>query len=273
MPIHATAVIDKQAQIDSSADIGPFVVIEGQVKIGAGAKIFPNAYISGWTEIGERCEIHPGAVVGHYPQDFHFKGERSYCKIGAGTIIRECASIHRGTQPESWTILGENCFLLAYAHVAHNCELGSGVKLYNNGTLAGHVIVGDNAIISAYTMIHQFARIGEFVMIGGGSRITKDIPPYMKAWREGTILGYNGIGLKRSGIFSSDDVNEARTGYKMLFRSELPMSKAIEEYSKVASGPVGRRLLEFVRGPSRLGIGTGRGAEAANEDALEEAEA
>ncbi|MBX3394486.1 MAG: acyl-ACP--UDP-N-acetylglucosamine O-acyltransferase [Phycisphaerae bacterium] len=264
MPIHPTAIIDRQAEIDPTAEIGPYAIIEGSVKIGAGARLYPHTYVSGWTEIGERCELHPNAVVGHLPQDFHFKGERSYCRIGSGTIIRESASIHRGTQPESWTIVGENCFLLAYSHIGHNCELGNGVKIYNNSALAGHVIVYDNAIISAYSMVHQFARIGDYVMIGGGSRITKDIPPYMKVWDGGLVRGYNSIGLKRSGRFSQDDVNEARTAYKILFRSGLPVSKAIEQFSAVATGRVGKRMLEFVRGESKLGIVGG--GDSATED-------
>lgn len=265
MPIHPTAVIDQQAEIAPTADIGPFVVIEGPVKIGAGTKVYPNAYISGWTQIGDNCQIHPYATVGHLPQDFHFTGERSYTRIGNGTIIRECASVHRGTQPESATILGENCFLLAYSHVAHNCELGNGVKVYNNTALAGHVIVGDNAIISAYSMVHQFARIGEFVMIGGGSRILKDIAPYMKAWKEAQVLAYNAIGLRRSGLFSRDEINEARTAYRMLFRSNLPMGKALEQYAAVAQGKVGMKIMEFMRGESRLGIANNRAISEAAE--------
>ena len=258
MPIHPSAIIDKQAEIHATADIGPFVVIEGPVKIAAGVKVYPHAYLSGWTEIGERCEIHPGAVIGHLPQDFHFSGERSYVRIGAGTILRECVSVHRGTQPESWTLIGENCFLLAYSHIGHNCELGNGVKVYNNTALAGHVIVGDNAIISAYSLIHQFARIGEFVMIGGGSRIVKDVPPFMKIWREELILGYNAIGMRRSGLFTREEINEARKAYKMLFRSNLPMSVKIAEYAAVAETRVGTRMLEFLRGESRLGISGGQ---------------
>src|SRR5262245_61011695 len=163
MPIHPTAVIDPKAKIAKSADIGPYVIVEGPVEIGEDVKLYPPVYLSGWTQIGDRCVIHPGAVVGHLPQDFHYSGERSYCRIGSGTIIREFASIHRGTQPESWTILGENCFILGYAHIGHNCELGRGVKLYNCAALSGHVIVGDNAIISGYSLIHQFVRIGAMV--------------------------------------------------------------------------------------------------------------
>lgn len=270
MPIHPTAIIDKQAQIDPSAEIGPHVVVEGPVKIGANVKIYPNAYLAGWTEIGERCEIHPGAVVGHLPQDFHFSGERTYCRIGAGTIIREFASIHRGTQPESSTIVGENCFILGYAHIGHNCELGSGVKVYNCTGLSGHVIVGDNAIISGYVLVHQFARIGEYVMVGGGARVTKDVPPYMKTLNESQCVGYNAIGLRRSGQFTPEEVNEVREAYRTLFRSELPFRKAVEAFTEKARTRTGKRILEFLASPSKLGFIGGRKSAAELVEAVEE---
>ena len=151
MAIHPAAIVDKQAEIDPTAEIGPYAVIEGPVTIRAGTRVYPNAYISGWTEIGQGCEIHPGAVIGHLPQDFHFHPCRSYCRIGDGTIVREFASIHRGTQPESATILGKGCFILGYSHIGHNCVLGDGVKLYNMAACSGHVDVGEKAVISAYS--------------------------------------------------------------------------------------------------------------------------
>jgi UDP-N-acetylglucosamine acyltransferase len=258
MAIHPTAVIDQQAEIASTADIGAHVVVDGPVKIGEHVKIYPNAYVSGWTEIGERCQIHPGAVVGHLPQDFHYRGERSYCRIGAGTIIREFSSIHRGTQPESQTVLGENCFILGYAHVGHNCELGNDVKVYNCAALSGHVSVGDHTIISGYTLVHQFSRIGEYVMIGGGARITKDVPPYMKALYESECVSYNSLGLRRSGVFSQEEVHEVREAFRILFRSGLPLGKAAAQLAERAKTRTGQRILEFVNGPSRLGIVGGR---------------
>jgi UDP-N-acetylglucosamine acyltransferase len=254
MAIHPTAIIDPQAQIAASAEIGPYVTIHGAVKIGEGVKVYPNAFLAGWTEIGDRCEIHPGAVVGHLPQDFHFGGERSYCRIGAGTIIREFASIHRGTQPESWTIVGENCFILGYAHIGHNCTLGNGVKVYNCTGLSGHVSVGDNAIISGYSLIHQFARIGEYVMIGGGTRLTKDIPPYMKALHESECVGHNSLGVRRSGQFTREETLEVREAYRMLFRSGLPFRKAVAQFAEKAKTRTGRAILDFCNAESRLGI-------------------
>lgn len=274
MAIHPTAIVDKEAQIADSAEIGPFVVIEGPVKIADHVKVYPNAYLSGWTEIGERCEIHPGAVVGHLPQDFHFGGERSYCKIGAGTIIREFASVHRGTQPESWTILGRNCFILGYAHIGHNCELGDGVKVYNSTGLSGHVTIGDNAIISGYAGVHQFVRIGEYVMVGGRARVTKDVPPYMKVLHESECVGFNALGLRRSGAFSREEIAEVKEAYRLLYRSGLPMGKAAAELGEQVQTRTGRNIVEFINSESRLGmIGGRRGARRPQPAAVAEGEA
>ncbi len=273
MAIHPTAMIDKQADVPASAEIGPNVVIEGAVKLGEQVKVYANAYLSGWTEIGDRCVIHPGAVVGHVPQDFHFTGERSYCRVGAGTIVREFASIHRGTQPESWTIVGENCFILGYAHIGHNCELANGVKVYNCTGLSGHVIIGENAIVSGYVLVHQFARIGEYVMVGGGARVTKDVPPYMKVLHESQCVGYNALGLRRSGQFTAEEVSDARQAYRTLFRSGLPFRKAVDAFSREAQSRTGRRILDFVNSPSKLGFIGGRkvdnDAEAADGEGIE----
>jgi UDP-N-acetylglucosamine acyltransferase len=266
MAIHPTAIIDPQAQIAASAEIGPYVTIQGPVKIGEHVKVYPNAYLAGWTEIGDRCEIHPGAVVGHLPQDFHYQGERSYCKIGAGTIIREFASIHRGTQPESRTVIGENCFILGYAHVGHNCTLGNGVKVYNCAALSGHVTVEDNAIVSGYSLIHQFARIGEYVMIGGGTRLAKDVPPYMKAVHESECVGHNSLGVRRSGQFSREEILEVREAYRLLFRSGLPFRKAVARFTEQAKTRTGRRILDFINADSKLGIIGGRHRASAGDE-------
>ncbi len=259
MAIHPSAIVDRQAEVSATAEIGPFVVIEGPVKIGQQVKIYPNAYLSGWTEIGDRCEIHPGAVIGHLPQDFHFGGERSYCKIGAGTIIREFASIHRGTQPESSTVLGENCFILGYAHIGHNCQLADGVKVYNCTGLSGHVTIGRNAIVSGYAGVLQFVRIGEHVMIGGKTRVTKDVPPYMKVLHESQCVGYNSLGMRRSEAFSEEEIIEVKQAYRILFRSGMPFKKAVAQLAGEVKTRTGRRILEFINSESRLGFIGGRG--------------
>jgi len=254
MAIHSTAVVDRQAEIDPTAEIGPHVTIEGAVRVGPRTRVFANAYLSGWTEIGADCQIHPGAVVGHLPQDFHFGGERTFCKIGDGTIVREFASIHRGTQPESWTIIGKDCFILGYSHIGHNCELGEGVKLYNCAALSGHVIVGDFAIISGYSLTHQFVRIGPYVMVGGGTRLGKDVPPYFMAVGESECVGYNSIGLRRSGKFTPAEISEVKTAYRTLYRAGQTFQTAVEQLAASAATRTGRAVIDFIRSPSKRGI-------------------
>ncbi len=258
MPIHSSAVIDSKAEISESAEIGPFVVIEGPVKIGPRVKLYPGVYINGWTEIAEDCELHPHAVVGHLPQDFHFTGERSYCRIGAGTIIRENSTIHRGTQPESATIIGKNCFLLANSHIGHNCEIGDNVKIYNNSLIAGHAIINDNVIVSAAGMVHQFCRIGENAFVGGGGRIKQDLPPYLIGTYDSTCVSYNAIGMRRSGEFTPAEISEVRRVFRALFRTRLPFTRAAEALRETVKERTGRRILEFISTPSRLGIIRGR---------------
>lgn len=254
MTIHPTAIVDGRAEIDPAAEIGPYAVIDGPVKIGPRTRVYPHAYLSGWTEIGADVQIHPGAIVGHLPQDFHFSGERSYCRIGDRTIVREGASIHRGTQPESWTVLGRDCFILASAHVGHNCVLGDGVKVYNCAALSGHVEIGRNAIVSGYSLIHQFVRIGEYVMLGGGTRLTKDVPPYFAAVHESECYGYNALGLRRSGEFSAEEISEVKLAYRTLYRATKPFRQAVDELSGLVRTRTGRAILEFIRAPSKRGI-------------------
>jgi UDP-N-acetylglucosamine acyltransferase len=254
MGIHPTAVIDSQATIADTAEIGPYVIIEGPVKIGAETKVYPHCYLSGWTEIGAKCEIHPHAVVGHYPQDFHFTGERSYCKVGDGTIIREGATIHRGTQPESWTVIGKNCFLLAYAHVGHNCLIGDNVKLYNNTAIAGHVEIAKNTIVSAYGLVHQFCRIGEFAFVSAATRLKQDLPPYMMASFDSLCMGYNAIGMRRSGEFTPAEISEVRLAYRKLFRTRQSFTNATEKLRPLIKERTGRRIIEFIENPSKQGV-------------------
>ncbi|HPF38009.1 MAG TPA: acyl-ACP--UDP-N-acetylglucosamine O-acyltransferase [Phycisphaerae bacterium] len=271
MPIHATAVIDSKAEISESADIGPYVIIDGPVRVGPRVRIFAGAYLSGWTEIAEDCEIHPHAVVGHLPQDFHFEGHRSYCRIGAGTIIREHSTIHRGTQPESVTSLGKGCFLLANAHVGHNCEIGDNVKLYNNTLIAGHAIINDNVIVSAAAMVHQFCRIGENAFVSAAARIKQDLPPYLIGAFESTCVSYNAIGLRRSGLFSPDEISEVRRVFRALYRTKQSFTNAAEALRATVTQRTGRRILEFIATPSRLGIIRGRTGAHANETEFESA--
>lgn len=252
MAIHPTAVIDRQADLDSTVEVGPYVVIEGPVKIGPNTQIKAHAFLSGWTQIGRACEIHPFAVVGGPPQDFHYKGERSYVKIGDRVVIREGSTVHRGSQPESATVIGDECLLMAYSHVGHNCRLARGVKVYNMAALSGHVEIDEAAIVSGYAGVHQFTRIGTLAFIAGDARACMDVPPFMTAFGESTIVQYNAIGMKRSG-YTAEDINEIREAFRILYRSGQLFRKSIEQVAAMVKTRAGKQLVEFLQAESKRG--------------------
>lgn len=257
MSIHQTAIVDTQAEIDPTAEIGPFAIIEGPVRIGPRTRVYPHAYINGWTEIGADCSIHPGAVVGHLPQDLAYEGGESFCRVGEGTVIREGASIHRGTDPGSETVVGRRCFIMANAHVAHNCRVGDQVKMANGAVLGGHVQVGDQAFLSGNLAVHQFVRIGEYAMLSGLSKITMDIPPGFTAAWDSECVGVNTVGLRRAG-FGHQERQEVKQAYRILYNSGHSFDGALEQLAAAMTTPLGRRILEFLREPSKRGIAGGR---------------
>ncbi len=279
MSIHPTAVIDRQAEIDPTAEIGPYVVIEGPVRIGPNTSVRPHAFLSGWTTIGEACEVHPFAAVGHFPQDFHWEGQRSYCTIGNRVIIREGVTIHRGSQPESATVIGDECFLMAYSHVGHNCILGKGVKLMNLALLAGHVEAGDNAIFSGSAVVHQFCRLGKLAFVAGGARVTMDVPPFLMAYGESTVVQHNVVGMQRAG-YDRAALQEIRQAFRILYRSGRAFGNAVEELQGIVRTAAGQDLLAFLQAKSRRGIcAAGRssrnrirqdGATSGEEDAIDQ---
>lgn len=252
MPIHPTAVIDPQAELDSTVDVGPYAIIEGPVRIGPRTRILSHAYICGWTEIGEGCQIHPFSTVGNLPQDFHYAGERSYCRVGNGVVIREGVSVHRGTQPESSTVIGDECLLMAYSHVGHNCVLGRGTKVYNLCQLAGHVETDENVTCSASSLVHQFVRIGTLAFVAAGARVLCDLPPFMTAFGESTVVQHNVIGMRRNG-YDERAVHEIREAYRILYRSGLPFTKAIAQLAATVQTRAGQKLVDFLRAPSKRG--------------------
>ena len=251
MPIHPTAIVDKHAEIDPAAEVGACAVVEAGVKIGAGTKLYPHAYISQGTTLGERCQIHPFAVVGHHPQDLKWGGSPSYTVIGDETIIRECAQVHRGTMPESTTVVGRHVYIMATGHVGHNCEIADGVIIANSGLVSGHVQIGRRAFVSGCALIHQFVRVGELAMLGGGVRVTSDVPPFMLVTPDG-VVGPNVVGLRRTG-FTPEQRQEIRAAYKMLFRSGLPFRSALAHVAETVKTDPGRRLVEFLQVPSKRG--------------------
>ena len=257
MPIHSTAVIDSTAEIDPTADIGAYTIVEGDVHIGPGTRLYPHAFVGQGTRLGARCQIHPFAVVGHLPQDLKYTGQPSYTEIGDETVVREHASIHRGTIPDSTTVIGQRCFLMATAHIGHNCIVGDDVIMANDSMLAGHVELGRRVFVSGQTGVHQFVRIGEMAMLGGASAITMDVPPFMLVGRPGYVGGPNVVGLRRAGM-SPDERQEIRACYRLLYRSGLPFPEAIAQVVATVATEPGQRLAAFLRAPSKRGYMGGR---------------
>jgi UDP-N-acetylglucosamine acyltransferase len=251
--IHPTAIVDKRCEIDPAAEVGAYAVIEPHVKIGAGTRIWPHAYISSGTTIGERCQIHPFAVVGHDPQDLKFTDQPSYTVVGDETVVREHATIHRGTEPGSSTIVGRRCFIMSTGHIGHNCQVGDDVKLANSALLSGHCQVGSGAFISGNASVHQFVRIGELTMIGGGAGVGRDVPPFLLVYYHYGVTGVNVVGLRRAGL-SSEEVDELRECYRLLYRARLGFRNATEKVVARVRTPAGRRLAEFLTTPSRRGF-------------------
>lgn len=270
MAIHPTAIIHRGAEIDPTTEIGPYCVIDSNVRIGANCRLFHNVFVTGWTQIADGCTIHPGAIVGHEPQDVKYKGERSYCRLGKNGIIREYVTIHRGTEPESTTAIGDNCFLLSGSHIAHNCSLGNNITLINGVLLAGHVHIGDRVTMGGGATVHQFVRIGELAMIAGNARVPMDVLPFAMLDVSGRVIGLNRIGMRRSGL-TRDDLHAIREAYRTLHNSGLPFRKAVEKLTLQASAsPAVSRLVQFLSEPSKRGIaGKSRGA----QRTLSEAEA
>ncbi|MBI3015882.1 MAG: acyl-ACP--UDP-N-acetylglucosamine O-acyltransferase [Candidatus Tectomicrobia bacterium] len=259
MAIHPTAVIHPSCEIGEDVSIGPYAVIGEGVRIGSGTRIGPHAVIEGYTEIDRDCLIGPGAVLGGPPQDVKYKGAPSCVKIGAGTMVREFATVHRASREGEATVVGERCFLMAYSHVGHDCQVGSDVVLTNYVGLSGFVTVEDGAILSGYAGVHQFNRIGCLAIIAGMSGVTKDVIPYIIAeGRPAVARGVNTIGLRRRQVPASvrQDIQRA---YKILFLSGCNVSQALDRIrSEIELGEEIRHLLEFIEKSERGILSAGK---------------
>ena len=219
--------IDPQAKLAKNVVVEPFVTIEKNVEIGSGTWIGSNVTIMEGARVGENCEIFPGAVISAIPQDLKFEGEESLAIIGDNTIIRECATINRATKATGKTIVGKNCLIMAYAHIAHDCVIGNNAIVVNNVAMGGHVEIGEHAIIGGLTAVHQFIKIGKHCMVSGGSLVRKDIPPYVKAGREPlSFIGINSIGLRRK-KFSESEITEIQDIYRILYQKGNNNTQAI----------------------------------------------
>jgi len=245
--IHPTAIIDPQAELDSSVEVGPYAVIEGNVQIAEGCKIGPRALIASGTRMDKNVIVHHCATIGTMPQDLKFGGEDTVLKIGENTILREYTTLNRGTTWSGESVIGKNCFMMAYSHLAHDCHLGDNIIMANSVQLGGHSFIGDWSIIGGGSVVLQFTKIGKHAMIGGGLRIVQDICPYaLIGGYPLKISGVNLIGLKRRG-FTSKDVKPIKDAFKFLFYSGMNTSQAVERIkAEVEQTEDVKHILEFL---------------------------
>lgn len=248
------ASIHPDAKIGQNVTIGAFTTIYGDVEIGDGTWIANNVSIMDGARIGKNCRIFPGAVISGIPQDLKFRGETTIAEIGDNTTIRECATVNRATASKGKTVVGSNCLIMAYSHVAHDCELGNYIILGNGTQLAGEVIIHDHAILSGGVLVHQFVKIGQHVMISGGSHVLKDVPPFVKAAREPLCyVGLNSIGLRRR-AFSPEKIQEIQTIFRHIYQSEMNNRDAIAHIENtMPSTPERDYIVDFVK-TSKRGI-------------------
>ena len=250
--ISSLAYVHPNVEIKEDVIVEPFAYIEDNVVIGAGTRIMPHACIMSGARIGENCTIFPNAVISGIPQDLKFDDEESLAIIGDNTTIRECVTVNRGTKSRGQTVVGNDCLLMAYCHIAHDCILKDYVIVGNSVQIAGEVEVDDYAIISGGTLVHQFTRVGKHTMIQGGTRLGKDIPPYTVAGREPvSYVGLNIVGLRRRG-FSREQINNIQEIYRYLYLSGYNISQALEKIeSEISESDERTDIIDFVRASSR----------------------
>ena len=244
--------IHPDAKIAENVVIGPFVTIEADVEIGEGTIVDSGANILSGSRIGKNCHIHSGAVIGGEPQDLKFKGEKTYAIIGDNTTIREFATINRGTSSKGKTVIGNNCLIMAYCHVAHDCILHDNIIMSNACQIAGEVEIDDFAVIGGGTLVHQFTHIGRHIMLQGGSHVNKDIPPYAMVGREPiTYIGINVVGLRRRG-FTAEQLGRIQETYRYIYFSDLNNSDALQRIEQeTQDSPERQIIVDFIRQSTR----------------------
>ena len=246
------AYIHPGAKIAKNVVVEPFTTIHNNVTIGSGTWIGSNVTIMEGARIGKNCNIFPGAVISAIPQDLKYQGEDTTVEIGDNTTIRECATINRGTSDRLKTVIGENCLIMAYCHIAHDCFVGNNCIFSNNSTLAGHVTIGDNVILAGLVAVHQFVSIGQHAFVTGGSLVRKDVPPFVKAAREPlSYVGINSVGLRRRG-FTSDKIREIQGIYRILYQKNYNNSQAAQIIeAEMEATPERDEILQFIRDSQR----------------------
>lgn len=243
--IHPTAFVDASAQLHDSVTVGPYAVIGPDVIIGPGTTIGHHAWLE-HSIVGANNKIFPYAVIGAPPQDIKYDGKKTAVKIGDDCVIREFATIHRATNPEQPTSVGNKCYLMAGSHIGHDCQISNNVIIANSTQIGGHVVICDNVIISALVGLHQFVRVGRFVMLGGGAMASQDIPPFTQAQGDrAKLVGLNMVGLKR-GRFSMSTISEIKSAYKEIFLSGLPMQEALDQIAASEPCPEVKELVDFI---------------------------
>jgi UDP-N-acetylglucosamine acyltransferase len=251
MSVDPTARLAPDAALAPDVEVGPGVIIDGPSRIGAGTRILAHAYIGPFTTIGQGNLIGFGAVVGHEPQDYAFQGEESYTIIGDHNIIREYATIHRGTKPGSATRVGNHNFIMALSHLAHNTVVGNHVVVVNGALVAGYVELADRAYISGNCVIHQFCRVGTLALMRGGARASRDVPPYSILDGDHIVRGVNLVGLKRAG-FTGDQITPLRQAFRLLFARRGNLSRDLARVeAEVPLTPEVAHLVEFIKSSPR----------------------
>lgn len=249
--IHPLSYVHPEAKIGKDVKIGPFVSIDKDVIIGDNTVIMANVTIMDGARIGQNCRIFPGAVISAVPQDLKFVGEITTAEIGDNTTLREGVTVNRGTASKGKTVIGNNCLIMAYCHVGHDCFLGNNIIISNASQLAGEVIVDDFAVISGGVLIHQFSHIGAHVMIQGGTKVTKDIPPYITVGREpACFVGLNSIGLKRKG-YSLEQIDNIQHIYRLIYQSGLNVTQALEQMEELPPSAERTYVEDFIKSSTR----------------------
>ncbi|OGW91750.1 MAG: acyl-[acyl-carrier-protein]--UDP-N-acetylglucosamine O-acyltransferase [Omnitrophica bacterium RIFCSPHIGHO2_02_FULL_63_14] len=254
--IHPSAVVGKRARLGEGNEIGPGCVIEDGAALGSRNRLWMNVYVGPGTTIGDDNQLHMGAVIGHLPQDLAFAGATTFTKIGNRNTIREYVTIHRGTKEGTATTLGDDNFLMASAHLGHNCQVGSRTVFVNLATLAGYCTVEDGAVLSGMIVVHQFTRIGRLAMVSGLSAVNKDVPPFMLCGgRPAVIQGLNVVGMRRADLAPAarEDIKRA---YRFLYREGLSVPHALEVIARDCRSPEAAAIVAFVKG-SKRGISAG----------------
>lgn len=254
--IHPTAVVSPKAELGEGVIIGPYAIVEDGVVIGDGTIIEAYVVVKCWTHIGKNNHIYPGTILGGEPQDVKFLGEPSHLIIGDNNVIREHVTIHRSTGEGSATYIGNNCMIMAYCHIGHNCIVGNNVHIASYTGISGHTVIEDQAVLGGMVGVHQYTTVGRLAMIGGMSKVVRDIPPFMLAdGRPAEVKGINKVGLARDGI-PPDVRMDLYRAYKILYRSNLNTSQALEVIAKeLKQSPELLYLVEFIKriGEGKLG--------------------